>query len=93
MASALAIPAVSDRGGITLKTRSVEVLGMFWQHLETHEIGVLVSDCFTVDEDVLLFVHQLSERVLGEGAAHAHEQLRVLQVRVELVECLWLGAV
>ena len=68
-------------------------MGMFWQHLETHEVGVLVSDCFTVDEDVLLLVHKLSERVLGEGAAHAHEQLGVLQVRVELVKSLWLGAV
>lgn len=75
MASSLAVPALCDRCGVALEGGSVEVLGMLWQHLEAHEVGVLVSDRFTVHKDVLLFVHQLPERVLGERATHTHEQL------------------
>jgi hypothetical protein len=66
---------------------------MFWQHLEADEVGVFVADHGAVNEDVILFVHQLLERVHVQGPPHAHKQLRVFQVRVEFVKRLWLRAV
>jgi len=66
---------------------------MLWQHLEANEVGVLVADHRAVHKDVVLLMHQLSERVDVQGSAHADEQLRVFHVAVELAEGLRLRAV
>ena len=50
--------------------------------LEAHEISVFGADCFTVNQNVLLFMHKLLESLFCDraGVVKAHEQLRVLHV-------------
>lgn len=69
------------------------MLGVFGQHLETDEVGILVADHHTVHKDVVLLVHQLAESVDVERSTHADKKLGILHVAVKLVECFRLGAV
>ena len=66
---------------------------MLRQVLEAHEVGVLGSNSFTVNEDVMLVVHELLEGLDAQRTSHAYKQLRIFHIRVEFVEQVSLGAV
>ena len=74
--------------GLSQECRPVEILSVLRQHLEIDEVGELVANHGAVDEDVVLLLHQLAERVDVKRASDAREELRVLQVGRELVERL-----
>ena len=74
--------------GLCQECWPVEILSVLGQHLEVDEVGELVANHGAVDEDVVLLLHQLAERVDVEWAADAREELRILQVGRKLVERL-----
>ena len=87
---ALVLHVLAERAatGLCQKCRPVEILSVLGQHLEVDEVGELVANHGAVDEDVVLFLHQLAECVDVERASDAREELRILQVGRKLVERL-----
>ena len=88
IALVLHVLAVRATTGLCQECRPVEVLSVLGQHLEVDEVGELVANHGAVDEDVVLFLHQLAECVDVERASDAREELRILQVGRKLVKCL-----
>ena len=88
IALVLHVLAVRATTGLCQECRPVEVLSVLGQHLEINEVGELVANHGAVDEDVVLFLHQLAECVDVERASDAREELRILQVGRKLVKCL-----
>ena len=74
--------------GLGHERRPVKVLSVLWQHLEVYEVCELMPNHGAVDEDVVLLLHQLSERVYVQWAPNTGKQLRILQISCELVEGL-----
>ena len=62
---------------------------MLRQVLEIDIVSVLSPNGLTVNEDVVLSVHQILESLHVDGALHRQEQFRIFQVRAELVENVW----
>ena len=81
------------RISVTLKGGPVEILSMLLQHREANKVRVLIANLPTIDKEVILLFHQLTESVLIYGTAHTDKNLRVLQVGRESAESLRLTAV
>jgi hypothetical protein len=62
---------------LALKRRPIEVLGMFGQHLEAHEVSIFVANKSTVHKDVILFKHKLLETVQVKRSTHADKKFGV----------------
>ena len=58
-----------------------------------YEVGVLITDHFTLDEEVVLCLHETLKLFQVNMTTHAIEQLYILQIGHKFIELLLLATV
>ena len=75
-----------------LKSWATKVVRVLRKALEADKVGVFIADCLAMNQEVVLFLHQLLEYWFVKRASHSNKELGVLQVCRELIEGARLAA-
>lgn len=72
---------------------SIKVIWVVRPICHAYEVGVFITDHFTLNEEVVLCLHETLELFQVNMTTHAIEQLYILQIGHKFIELLLLAAV